>query len=53
MKDSTKSSGNQASQSKTDVMSLVRRLYKSRQMMPMQAEPEEQMELLGQMREGQ
>ena len=53
MKDSMKSSGNQASQSQNDVMSLVQRLYQSRQAMPMQAEPDEPMEAPGQLREGQ
>jgi hypothetical protein len=53
VKDLTKSSGNQASPSQNNVMSLVQRLYQSRQAMPMQAEPDERMEAPEQLREGQ
>lgn len=53
MEDLTKSSGNQAGPSQNNVMTLVQRLYQSRQMMPMEAEPDEQMEPQEQLREGQ
>lgn len=48
-----KSSADQASQSQSNVMSLVQRLYQSRQAMPMEAEPDERMEPPEQMRERQ
>jgi hypothetical protein len=53
VKDLTKSSGNQANPSQNNVMSLVQRLYQSRQAMPMEAEPNERMEAPEQMRKGQ
>jgi hypothetical protein len=39
---STQSSDKAANQSPTDVMSLVKSLYRKREAMPMEAEPEEQ-----------
>ena len=53
MKSLMKSSANQESQSQNNVMSLVQRLYQSRQAMPMEAEPDERMEAPEQLREGQ